>query len=140
MDIDRVEAVRTSIQTLVKHLETEMETMRQAIGDHFGRHRDLKKQQDLLVSIPGIAETTATTFLAEIQSWQMFENARQLVAFVSLTPRTRLLGTSVRGKPQISRIGSNRLTTLRISSKSFQSNSPSREDPQPVVGQVRAGV
>jgi transposase len=103
------EAVRASIQTLVTHLETDMETIRQAIRDHIDQHPDLKQQQDLLMSIPGIAETTATAILAEIQSWQMFENARQLAAFVGLTPRERLSGTSVRGRPQISRTGSNRL-------------------------------
>lgn len=72
-------------------------------------HSDLKKQSDLLQTIPGIGETTAWKILAEIPDLQLFRDARQLAAYAGVTPRHRQSGSSVRGKSRLSKMGSSRL-------------------------------
>lgn len=63
----------------------------------------------MLVSIPGIGEQTAAVILSEIVDWSLFESPRQLAAYAGLTPRERSSGSSVRGKPCLSRVGNARL-------------------------------
>jgi len=69
----------------------------------------LKAQRDLLTSIPGIAETTATVILAEIRDLDTFDSADQLAAFAGLTPQEFSSGSSVHGKTRLSKIGNSLL-------------------------------
>jgi len=55
----------------------------------------LKSQRDLLTSIPGITELTATVLLAEIWDISTFDTADQLAAFAGLTPREFSSGSSI---------------------------------------------
>jgi len=101
--------LRGSVQDHLDYLEQAMEKIRQQIRDHFDQHPNLKQQRELLVSIPGIGEHTASMLLAEIVDWSLFESARQLAAYAGVTPRERSSGSSVRGKPTLSRLGNARL-------------------------------
>jgi transposase len=62
-----------------------------------------------LDSIPGIAETTAATLLAEIVDVTQYRSARQVAAYAGLVPRERYSGSSVRGRTRLSKIGNARL-------------------------------
>src|SRR5687768_13206039 len=55
--------VRQSLRQLVTHLEAEIKRIEQQITDHIHRHPDLKQQCQLLESIPGIGQRTATKLL-----------------------------------------------------------------------------
>lgn len=66
---------------------------------------ELKHQQDLLRSIPGIGALTAARLLAEIGDITTFENAPQLAAFAGLNPKGERSGTSVFKKAHISKEG-----------------------------------
>jgi transposase len=101
--------LRQSIQSHIDYLEQAIEQIKQQIKDHFDQHPGLKQQRDLLVSIPGIGEQTAAAILSEIMHWSVFESPRQLAAYAGLTPRERSSGSSVRGKPGLSRVGNRRL-------------------------------
>ncbi len=70
---------------------------------------NLPNSSELLDSIPGIGETTAAVFLAEIVDIKQYKSARQIAAFAGLVPRERRSGTSVRGKVRLSKIGNARL-------------------------------
>jgi transposase len=100
-----VEAITAHIQ----FLKAQITVTKQFIHDHFDQHPHLKSQRDLLTSIPGIAATTASVLLAEIRDISAFDSAAQLAAFAGLTPREFSSGSSVRGKPRLSKIGSSRL-------------------------------
>lgn len=67
--------------------------------------KDLLNKFNRLTSIPGIAQTTAIAILAEIQDISRFCSARQLAAYIGVTPKHRNSGTSVHFKPSISKIG-----------------------------------
>ena len=79
------------------------------IRQHINNHPGLKRQSDLLDSIPGIAETTAALLLAEITDIKQYRSARQVAAYAGLVPRERQSGTSVRGRTRLSKIGNARL-------------------------------
>ena len=79
------------------------------MGDRFDQHPHLKQQCDLLTSIPGIGEQTASVLLAEIRDVSNYNNARLLAACAGLTPCERSSGTSVKGKTRLSCTGNVRL-------------------------------
>jgi transposase len=69
-------------------LKQQQQLIKKLIGDHFDRHPHLKQQRDLLTSIPGIGDLTASILLAEIGDVSDYD-ARQLAAYAGLTrPRT----------------------------------------------------
>jgi transposase len=98
-----------AISTHIDFLEQQIKETKQLIRQHFDQYPALKAQRDLLTSIPGIADTTATTLLAEIRDIAAFDSATQLAAFAGLTPREFSSGSSVHGKPRLSKIGNSRL-------------------------------
>ena len=102
-------AVRASIQHVIDLLEAEMASLRARIQDHFTQHPGLRSQRDLLISIPGIGETTAAVLLAELGPIARFKCASACAAFIGLVPRERLSGTSVRRKPVLSKLGASPL-------------------------------
>jgi transposase len=104
-----VEAVKTSVEELITHLSEQIKRTEALIHDHIDRHPSLKKQSELLDSIPGIGEATAAALLAEVPDLKQYGSARQVAAFAGLVPRERQSGSSVRGRVRLSKIGSSRL-------------------------------
>jgi transposase len=63
----------------------------------------------LICSISGIGALTATTVLAETNGFDLIRNKRQLTSYAGLDVREKQSGTSVKGKPQISKRGNKHL-------------------------------
>jgi transposase len=104
-----VEAVKASIEELIVHLSAHIKHTEKLIRTHIQNHPRLKEQSQLLDSIPGIAQTTAATILAEITDISHYSSARQVAAYAGLVPRERVSGSSVRGRTRLSKIGNARL-------------------------------
>jgi len=79
------------------------------IRRHINNHPGLKRQSELLDSIPGIAETTAALLLSEITDIKQYRSARQVATYAGLVPRERQSGSSLRGRARLSKIGNARL-------------------------------
>ncbi|MGZ0078136.1 IS110 family transposase [Methylomonas sp. TEB] len=99
------EAVREDIQQHLNWLDTAIQQLIDAINDHIDRHPDLKQQRELLDSIPGIGERTSAIILAFYADTSRFANSRQAAAFAGLDPRQYESGSSLKGKPRLSKIG-----------------------------------
>ena len=67
-------------------------------------HPDLAVRLDLVLSIPGIGEHTVAILLAYYAHPEHFHNARQAAAFAGIDPRQHESGSSVHGKPRLSKI------------------------------------
>jgi transposase len=99
------QAVQQVIQQHLAFLDDQLADLAQQIADFIDQHPSLRQQRDLLVSIPGIGETTAARLLAEIQDVNRFESAKQLAAYTGLTPSRHESGSSVRGRSSLSKTG-----------------------------------
>lgn len=110
------QVVRASLLDHIAYLQSQIEAARRQIEQHIAQieqhiaaHPDLKEQSRLLESIPGIGAVTAAVLLGEIGDFSHFHSARQVAAFAGLVPKIRESGSSVRGKPRLSKVGSPRL-------------------------------
>lgn len=83
----------------------QIDQLKQAIQDHIDQHPDLKRQRDLMASIPGIGLLTAAKLLAECRPLTDFDDVRQLVAFAGLNPAHHQSGSSINKKTVISKCG-----------------------------------
>ena len=101
--------VRASLLDHIAYLQSQIESARRQIQGHIQAHPVLGEQSRLLCSIPGIGEVTAAVILAEVGEFSHFNSARQVAAFAGLVPRLRESGSSVRGRPRLSKVGSPRL-------------------------------
>lgn len=101
--------VKSSLEEHIAYLKRQIEKTRRHIKEHIDHNPELKKQAQLLESIPGIGAATAALLLAEIGDVAQFSSARQVAAFAGLVPRIRESGTSVRSRARLSKVGSSRL-------------------------------
>lgn len=92
-------------------LDSQIRALEDHIKQFIDRHPDLRRQRDLLNSIPGIGDITAAYFLAEVPDVRRFDSAGQLAAYAGLTPRHVQSGASIRRPTRLSKTGNTRLRT-----------------------------
>lgn len=97
--------VRDSVETHLDWLAKEITRIEQAIKKMLDDDNDLRGQRELLDSVPGLGEHTVSTLLAYGVGDERFDQARQFVAFAGLSPRLHESGSSVRGRPRLSKVG-----------------------------------
>ena len=110
LDLEATDSlVAESLREHLAHLDQQIRQLQQRLRTHVRSHSKLQQQSDLLESIPGIGATTALNVLAEIPDLAHWPSARQAAAYAGLTPRHRESGSSVRGRPHLSKLGNPRL-------------------------------
>lgn len=100
-----VARVATSLAAHIAVLEREIAALEQLIAQHLDDHPDLRAQRDLLLTIPGLADTTIARLLSECRAITDFTSARAYAAFAGLAVRRRESGT-LRGRSRLSKLGS----------------------------------
>lgn len=83
--------------------------IKQEIADLIKEDQEIKKLVLLICTIPGIGLLTAATILAETNGFELIRNKRQLASYAGLDVKERQSGTSVKGKPHISKKGNKHL-------------------------------
>jgi transposase len=99
------DVVKENIESHIEWLNTQIKTLQRQISDHIDNDPGMKGKHELLESIPGVGERTIATLLAYSMHPGRFENARQAAAFAGLDPRQHQSGSSVLGKPRMSKVG-----------------------------------
>lgn len=89
----------------IRWLAQQIARIEAAIDDHIDGHPELKQDADLIRSIPGLGPKTVARLLAYLGDVRRFTSAKALAAFIGVTPRQRLSGSSVKGRTVICRTG-----------------------------------
>jgi transposase len=97
-------AVAGSIQAVLATLAQEVKAVREAIRRHLDNHPGLKRQAELLESIPGVGTATAAWLLTLLADHRGFDGPKQAVAFAGLAPRLRQSGQWA-GQTRLSKTG-----------------------------------
>ena len=101
--------VKESLSQHIAFLDDEIKRTEALIRSHIDSHPGLRGQRELLISIPGIGETTAAKLMGELMDVKLYESARQLAAFAGLAPRLHESGSSVKKRAKLSKVGAPRL-------------------------------
>lgn len=103
--------IRESIIESITFLEKQLAKLQRDIDDHINKHPNLKADRDLLVSIPAVGPQVGNHLLAVIHNHQ-FQSAEQLAAYLGLVPVERQSGTSILGRPRLSKTGPARIRAI----------------------------
>lgn len=101
---DAPAAVRDSMAQSIEFLEAEVKRLQKMIDDHIDNDPDLRSKQDLLETIPGVGPRVSAHMTA-LLAGRSFDSAEQLAAYLGLVPVQWESGSSVHGRPHMSKAG-----------------------------------
>lgn len=108
-ELNRLEVARDSIKegisSHIEWLNVEIKALEAMIRSHIDNDPDLKDKHELLDSIPGLGKRTIPVLLSYYADTGRFDNVKQAVAFAGLDPRQHESGSSVKGRPHMSKVG-----------------------------------
>lgn len=99
--------VLQSIDASIAFLRQQQTALQKRIHDHIDGHPALRRDRELLKTIPAIGDKTAFRMLALLRS-RNFTHASQPAAFVGLVPVEFTSGSSVHKRPRLSKAGNAR--------------------------------
>jgi transposase len=100
--------VQQSIEASIAFWQSERERLQRAIDQHIDGHPGLREERERLLSIPAVGDKTANLMLCLLYAGH-FHSACQLAAYLGLIPVEHQSGSSVRGRPRLSKNGNARM-------------------------------
>lgn len=86
-------------------LRGEVHLMESAIKELIAGDEEMRHNAELLATIPAIGEKSVAWLLAYLYDGKRFKNGKAAATYAGLTPMLEESGTSVNGRPRISKIG-----------------------------------
>jgi len=86
-------------------LDKQEEEIKAEIAAEVKQNEEVSKAVKLICSIPGVGLLTAATVLGETNGFELIRNKRQLTSYAGLDVKEKQSGTSVKGKPKLSKKG-----------------------------------
>lgn len=99
-----------SLNRTLKMLKKEIKSLELSLANNV--KKDYQESLILLKSIPGIGEKTATMLIVFTDGFNRFSSSKELCSYAGITPIIRESGSSVKGRPRISKIGNVKLRNL----------------------------
>lgn len=99
-----------SLKKQLKSLQKEMKKLELALEKNVKMEH--QESLTLLKSIPGIGPKTAMSLLVFTDGFHRFESSKELCSYAGITPIIRESGSSIKGRPRISKIGNVKLRNL----------------------------
>jgi transposase len=73
------------------------------------KDKELVEKIENITSLPGVGKLTAVITIAETNGFELIKNSSQITSYSGLDVKEKLSGTSVKGKPKISKRGNRHL-------------------------------
>lgn len=99
----------TRIKARIRFLNTQEKEIKDDINAIVKSDENLKSEIDIICTLPGVGELTAVIVLAETNGFELIRNKRQLTSYAGLDVKEKQSGTSIKGKPRISKKGNRSL-------------------------------
>jgi transposase len=93
------------MKTRINLLNKQVGEIKEEMNELVTQDKEVKKSVELISSIPGVGILTAVTVLAETNGFELIRNKRQLTSYAGLDVKEKSSGSSVKGKPKISKKG-----------------------------------
>jgi len=103
-------AVINSLNRQLKSLQKEMKALENKLEVKV--KSEYQESLTLLKTIPGIGDKTAMMLLVFTDGFHRFQSSKELCSYAGITPIIRQSGSSVKGRPRISKIGNTKLRSL----------------------------
>lgn len=97
------------MQSRIQFLNAQETEIKSDIAQIINNNPELKETIDRITTIPGVGALTATIVLAETNGFELIRSKSQLTSYAGLDVKEKQSGTSVKGKPRISKKGNRNL-------------------------------
>lgn len=97
------------IEERIKFLSRQEKEIEFDIATLLKSQPEVKQRVNNICTIPGVGELTAVTVLAETNGFELIRNKKQLTSYAGFDVKEKQSGTSVKGKPRISKRGNRHL-------------------------------
>lgn len=97
------------MRTRVNLLDAQEQEIKEDIDDIISANPAIKQVVDRITTLPGVGVLTAAAVLGETNGFELIRNKSQLSSYAGLDVREKQSGTSVKGKPRISKKGNRNL-------------------------------
>jgi transposase len=97
------------IKDRIKFLNKQEKAIKEEVAILIAQDKEVKAIVEKVTSIPGIGNLTAAIILAETNGFELIRNKRQLASYAGFDVKEKQSGTSVKGKPRISKKGNRHL-------------------------------
>ena len=93
----------------IAFLNTQEKEIKKDISEIVNRDKGLKEDVKTICTIPGVGELTAVIVLSETNGFELIRSKKQLASYAGFDVKEKQSGTSVKGKPKISKKGNRHL-------------------------------
>ena len=97
------------MQSRIKFLNSQEKEIKEDIASIVKDNPAVKQIIDRVTTIPGVGALTAVIVLAETNGFELIRNKSQLASYAGLDVKEKQSGTSVKGRPKISKKGNRNL-------------------------------
>ena len=97
------------IKALIKFLDKQVAEILKELTELVKQDHQVYESIDVICSITGVGRLTAATVLAETNGFELIRNKRQLTSYAGFDVKEKQSGTSIKGKPRISKKGNRHL-------------------------------
>ena len=97
------------LKARIKFLNDQEKDIKMDITKIINADKALKVEVENMCTIPGIGQLTAIVVLAETNGFELIKSKRQLTSYAGLDVKEKQSGTSVKGRPRISKKGNRNL-------------------------------
>ena len=117
------------MKKLIKFLNKQEQDIKKEINGILSSRPHIQQEVKRICTIPGVGVLTAVILLAETNGFEMIRNKRQLTSYAGMDIKEKLSGTSVKGKPKISKKGNRHIRkSLHLPSLSAVKYNPIHKD------------
>lgn len=104
-EADPSEASITRIKLRIKVINNQITEIKEETAIIINADAEISRSVKLITSIPGIGPLTAAIVIAETRGFELIKSKKQLASYAGLDVKEKESGTSVKGKPRISKRG-----------------------------------
>jgi transposase len=99
----------TRLKQRIRLFDNQEKEIKSDLAEIVKQDKELVEKIDIITSIPGVGKLTAVIAIAETNGFELIKSKKQIVSYSGLDVKEKLSGTSVKGKPKISKKGNRHL-------------------------------
>jgi transposase len=110
-DIESFKVLSKIYQPIMKSIDGQIKKIAKRVNEILEENQDMKKNVELIKTIPGVGEQTAVNMLVSTQNFTLFKSAKHLACYAGVVPFLNESGTIVK-RARVSKMANQKLKML----------------------------
>ena len=110
-DIESFKVLSKIYQPIMKSIDGQLKKIAKRVNEILEENQDMKKNVELIKTIPGVGEQTAVNMLVYTQNFTLFKSAKHLACYAGVVPFLNESGTIVK-RARVSKMANQKLKML----------------------------